>query len=81
MAPSQTLPIKNNRMSVRVIPNASKTEVRDIKDDIIKIAVAAPPDKNKANLELIKFLKKKFNLRVQIISGEKSREKVVEVLQ
>ena len=74
------LTIKNNRVSIRVIPNASKTEVREITTESVKIAVAAPPDKNKANLELIKFFKKEFKLKVQIVSGEKSRSKVVEIM-
>jgi uncharacterized protein (TIGR00251 family) len=73
------LPIHNNILRVKVIPNASKTEIREITTDIVKIAVAAPPDKNKANLELIKFFKKEHNLNVKIKSGATSRNKTLEI--
>ena len=38
------LPIKDSILKIKVIPNASKTEIREISNDIIKIAIAAPPD-------------------------------------
>ena len=75
------LPIKDNKISIHVIPNASATEIKDISGNIVHIRIAAPPDKNKANAELIKFFKKEFKLKVQIISGEKSRDKIIELLE
>ena len=74
------LPIHNNILRVKVIPNASKTEIREITAYTIKIAVAAPPDKNKANKELLRFLKKETRKSAILVSGEKSREKVVRFL-
>lgn len=74
-----TLPIKNNILNVKVIPNSSTTEIREISNDVVKIAVAAPPDKNKANNELLKFLKKKFGLSFKIKSGLLSREKILQI--
>lgn len=73
------LPIHNNLLNVKVIPNASTTEIREIMRDTVKIAVAAPPDKNKANKELLRFLKKDYNLRARIKSGATSHEKVLEI--
>ncbi|MBS3138594.1 YggU family protein [Candidatus Woesearchaeota archaeon] len=74
------LPIKNNILEVKVVPNASKTENVSIENNIVKVRIAAPPDKNKANVELLKFLKKEFGLKFKIKSGATSREKVLELV-
>ncbi len=70
--------IIDNKLKVVVKPNANKTEVIII-GDVVKIAVKAIPDKNKANIELVKFLSKLLKKKVRIISGLKSREKVLEI--
>ena len=62
-------------INLKVIPNSSRTELKGE-----KLYLKAVPEKGKANLELIKFFKKEFNLKVKIKSGEKSRNKVIEVL-
>lgn len=68
--------LRNNRLLVWVVPNAKSTYL--IEDNgRLKIYLHAPPEKDKANKELIKFFKKEFNLRVNLVSGAKSREKVV----
>ena len=72
--------IKNNILQIKTLPNASKTEIKAIEEDIIKLAVAAPPEKNRANRELLKFLKKEYNIRARIKSGATSREKILEIL-
>ncbi len=74
------LPIHNNILKVKVTPNSQKTEIKEI-TDIIKINIAAPPDKNKANKELIKFFKRELKLNIRIKSGLSSREKVVEIIK
>ena len=45
----------------------------------LSISVKAPPENNKANLAVIKLLKKHFKKPVYLISGATSRNKVVEV--
>jgi uncharacterized protein (TIGR00251 family) len=82
--------IIDNKLKVVVKPNASKTEVLSIGDGeescgcdeigVVRIAVKAIPDKNKANIELVKFLSKLLKKKVKIISGLKSRNKVLEVI-
>ncbi len=47
----------------------------------LKLYLKAPPDKNKANLELIKFFKKELGLVVEIKSGVTSREKVLRIVR
>ena len=54
-----------------------------IQDDLIEIGVMTKPVKGEANLEMIKKIAKHFGIskaNVRIVSGEKSRDKVVEVV-
>lgn len=74
------IPIQNSQIKVKVNPNSSKNEIREIKDDLIKINLNAPPEKDKANKELIKFFKKKFKLSVRIKSGKTNKEKILEII-
>ncbi|MBU1111469.1 MAG: DUF167 domain-containing protein [archaeon] len=79
--------INNNLLKLKVIPNSSKLElVEEIPENtkqkpLLKLYLKAVPDKNKANLELIKFFKKEYQLKVEIKSGTKSREKTIRILQ
>lgn len=66
---------------MKITPNAPQTELRSSDNNILKIAVAAPPEKNKANHELIRFFKKQFNINVRIKSGAASRQKILEITQ
>ena len=73
--------IKNNKLHVIVKPNSSKTEVLEYnkEKDALKIAIKAIPDKNKANIALIKFISKELGKKVKIASGSKSKEKILEI--
>jgi uncharacterized protein len=70
-------------IKVKVIPGAPKTEIKNtMADGTIKIAVAAAPEKGKANAALIKFLAEEFGVlkdEVVIISGASSRVKLVRI--
>ncbi len=70
-------------LTIKVIPNAPKTEVVGQMDNgVIKIKICAPPEKGKANQELMKFLEKTFDVpkeAVEIISGKTSRLKKVRI--
>lgn len=72
--------IKDDQLifAVRLVPNASKDEIREISNGELLIKVTAVPEKGKANKKLITFLAKKTGCpksRLEIISGEKSRHK------
>ena len=69
----------NHILRLKVIPNAAKTKLVE-ENNALKLYLKAVPEKNKANLELIKFFKKQFNLTVEIKSGLKSREKVLRIV-
>jgi len=70
-------------LTIKVIPNAPKTEVAGQMDNgVIKIKISAPPQKGKANQELLRFLERAFDVakgEVLITSGETSRLKNVRV--
>lgn len=70
-------------LAVRVTTNAAKTELREIMaDEALKIAIAAVPEKGKANTELIKFLAKEFSVsknQVLLISGASERTKLIKI--
>ncbi len=66
---------KGIQLTVKVVPGSSRTEIAGIYDDMLKIKVAAPPEKGKANKALLAFLAKQLGLRknaLQITSGQTS---------
>jgi uncharacterized protein (TIGR00251 family) len=65
---------------VKAKPNARKTEILSQEGNKMVIAVAAPPEKGKANAELVKFLSKKLKKQVRIVSGFGNSSKIVEIL-
>ena len=71
--------IKNNSLRIIVKPNASKSEILgyDEARQAVKVAIAAPPDKGKANKEVIKLFSKLLKRKIEIKSGLKSREKIL----
>ena len=59
-------------------------EFLEIKDNQINIGIKSNPDKGEANKEIIKKLAKYFGVStayVQIKSGHKSKQKIIEILQ
>jgi len=66
---------------VKVIPNAKKNEVI-MEEGKLKVYVNVPAKDGKANRALIEILADFFNVKkrdVKIVSGEKSREKIVQI--
>jgi uncharacterized protein (TIGR00251 family) len=62
-------------ITVKVVPGSSRTEIAGVYGDMLKIKVAAPPEKGKANKELLDFLAKQLGLRknaLHIESGQTS---------
>lgn len=78
--------LANNKevyLRIKVLPGAGKSAFLDtMADGTIKIAVAAAPEKGKANQELIKFLATEMGVRryqIEILSGAGDRTKLVKV--
>ncbi len=66
------------KINIKVKPNSKKQEIKKIEQDYV-ISLKSKPENNKANVELIKLLNKKFGGSFSIIKGFKGRNKVVEV--
>ena len=69
-------------LRLHVQPGARKTEVSGLHGESLKIRLAAPPVEGKANAALLAYIAMRFDVplrNVTLLSGEKSREKRVEV--
>ena len=67
-------------LNVKVQPQAGKTEIVPGRSGEYRIKVNAPPERGKANREVIKLIASFFECPVscvRIIRGEKSRSKVI----
>jgi uncharacterized protein (TIGR00251 family) len=65
-------------IKIKVHPNSDRQEFVK-KDENYKVYLKSAPVDNKANIELVKLLKKHFGKSVKIKSGFTSRNKIVEV--
>jgi hypothetical protein len=72
------------RISLRVTPRAKWNNIAGVLEDgTVKIRVTAPPVDGKANQALIKYLAEFLGIaksKIEIVSGENNRNKVVEVI-
>lgn len=71
--------LTNNCFSLRVVPHAKQTKLIE-EDGKLKLYLHALPEKGKANQELISYFKKEYHLRVEIVLGERSRQKVIHII-
>lgn len=66
----------------KIIPNAARSRVVGYIGEALKIQIAAPPEKGKANEELINFLSKLLKVpksAIKILTGETGRLKRVSI--
>ncbi|MFH1520837.1 MAG: DUF167 domain-containing protein [Candidatus Micrarchaeota archaeon] len=66
------------RVEIIVSPRSSKFLLY-VQDGVVRANLRSPPEDNKANIELIKELKRATGVDVRIISGLKSKRKVIEI--
>ena len=74
--------MKTDSIKLYIRPGASETRVEGIYQDRIKIRVSAPPEKGKANKELIKFVAEILSIPkscIDITSGKTSNYKVIQI--
>ena len=67
-------------INVHVQPNSRRNEMVGFEDGVLRVKIAAPPVKGKANRELIDFLGKLLDITKSSITIEKgltSRRKVI----
>lgn len=70
-------------LKIKVTPRAARTEIAgEMADGTLKIHVAAPPEKGKANEELCAFLARHYGVaraRVEVVSGHGAARKLVKI--
>jgi uncharacterized protein (TIGR00251 family) len=69
--------------SVKVVPRSSKTALAGVLGGMLKVKLAAPPEKGKANDSLIEFLADTLEIRknaIKITSGHTSPVKTVQIM-
>ena len=57
------------RVEIRLHPGSSKEEIKKLKEDKYEVWIKERAIDGKANLFLIKFLKKYFGVKVKLIKG------------
>jgi len=70
-----------NSFKIIVKPNSPKNEVKsyDSGRGAYRVDIKAKAEDNKANIEVIKFFSKLSGKRARIISGLKSKEKLIKL--
>lgn len=70
-------------LPVKVVPGASRTRILGLWEGRLRVAVAAAPEKGKANAALCAFLAKQLKLRkrdAQVIAGQTSPLKEIRLV-
>jgi uncharacterized protein (TIGR00251 family) len=73
---------RDRRLPVKVQPGAGRNEVAGFSGGVLQIKIAAPPEKGRANRELIDFLSRLLDVRksaIAIVKGATSRNKLIAV--
>jgi uncharacterized protein (TIGR00251 family) len=68
--------------SVKVVPRSSRTALAGVLNGMLKVKLAAPPEKGKANQSLIEFLADTAGVKknaVKIVYGLTSPVKTIEI--
>ena len=69
-------------ITVKVVPGSSRTAFAGRLDNVVKVKVAAPPEKGKANSALTAFIAEHFGIKkraVTVISGATSTIKQLRI--
>jgi uncharacterized protein (TIGR00251 family) len=69
--------------AVKVVPRSSRTAITGILNGMLKIKLAAPPEKGKANQSLIEFLAETLSVKknaIKITSGVSSQVKTIRII-
>ena len=69
-------------LKIRLQPRASRDGIDGLHGDALKVRVTAPPVEGRANKAVKKLLAEKFGLspsQIEIIAGERSREKLLRI--
>lgn len=67
-------------ISIKVKPNSKEFKIEKIDESNWIVHVRSEPEKNKANIEIIKEISKIYG-NCKIVKGLKSKKKVIEIIQ
>jgi hypothetical protein len=68
--------------SIRVQPRAARMAITGTVGDALKVSVPAPPLEGRANVAVVEFFSEILSVpraSVQVVSGERSRNKIVRI--
>lgn len=71
-------------VKVTVVPRSSKPRVETVEEGCYRVHVAAPPDRGRANAEVLKALAQHLDVprsSLEIVRGHTSREKLVNIAE
>jgi uncharacterized protein (TIGR00251 family) len=71
------------KLKVRIIPNAKKTEFTGFREDELVLRLSAPAIEGKANKAATEYISRYFGVpraAVSMVSGEKSRHKIFQIV-
>lgn len=74
-------------LKVKVRPGAAKTILKGVlegEEEVLKIDISAPPEKGKANIELLRYLSKALAVDkggIRIISGAGDKIKLLKITE
>jgi len=64
-------------INVKVYPASGREEILKIDDKNYNVYLKKPAEDNKANIELLKILKRHFKMKIRIVKGLTSRNKII----
>ncbi len=67
------------KIKIKLHPSSSREEIKRIREKELEVWIKEKPVNNKANIKLIKLLKKYFHKYIKIVSGFTSKIKTIEV--
>ncbi len=70
------------QIKLKVVPKSSMNLVETEMDGSLRVKLTSPPEKGKANKQLIEILAKHYNVKksdIKILKGETSKTKIVEI--
>lgn len=69
-------------LRLHVTPRGSRNEITGWRNDTLCVKITAPPVEGAANTAIVKFIADALSIRksqVELISGDKSREKTLKI--
>ncbi|MGB7859971.1 MAG: DUF167 domain-containing protein [Acidimicrobiia bacterium] len=66
-------------LDIWVVPGAARSEITGLYDQKLRVRIAAPAEKGRANKEAIRYLTEILGSKVVLVGGMSSRHKVFQV--